>query len=274
MRLIADGGSTKIDWLLTDVDGRRWRHTSLGLNPTMLNEDEIVDGLRTVAEEWPRIMEARTIEFYGAGCTPAASEKMVKSLKMVLTEAETVTVGSDIIGAAKALFGNDEGIACILGTGACSCHWGRKSDGSVGIISQTPALGYILGDEGAGAVLGRLMINAMYKGVLPASIREEFEREYGVDMYGVIEHVYRMPLANRWLASLSPFVHRHMDNSVVANIVAENLRAFFERNILPYGRKDLTVSFVGSIAYYYEEQLRREAEKLGVKVGVIRKSPL
>lgn len=274
MRLIADGGSTKIDWLLTDDEGKRLMHTSVGLNPTMLSADEIVDGLRRVAEEWSPIVDAKTIEFYGAGCTPVASEKMAEALRTVIAGAETVTVDSDIIGAAKALLGDEEGIACILGTGACSCHWGRKADGSVGIVSQTPALGYILGDEGSGAVLGRLMINAMYKGVLPRSICDEFERAYDVDMYGVIEHVYRMPQPNRWLASLSPFVHSHMDNEQVAKLVCENLRAFFVRNILPYGRMDLPVSFVGSIAYYYEEQLRIEAEKLGVKIGMIRKSPL
>lgn len=274
MRLLADGGSTKIDWLLIDEDNRQMRHMSVGLNPTMLSRDDIVNRLTAVADEWPQMLSARTVEFYGAGCTPAASLMMADCLRMVIPGAETVIVDSDIIGAARALLGDDEGIACILGTGACSCQWGRKADGSMGIVAQTPALGYVLGDEGSGAVLGKRFVNALYKGGLSVGLREEFEREFGVDMYGVIEHVYRLPQTNRWLASLSPFIHNHMGIEGVGEIVASNLHDFFVRNILPYRRPDLTVSFVGSIAYHYEEQLRREAAKLGITVGRILKSPL
>lgn len=274
MILIADGGSTKIDWLLTDNGLTVTRHRSVGINPTMLAEKEVQDALSAVADECPQLLQADSIEFYGAGCTPVASVKMEKCLREVFSKASSVTVGSDIIGAAKSLFGEAEGIACILGTGACSCQWGRNEDGSIGIVRQTPALGYVLGDEGSGAVLGKLLINALYKGALPVELRHEFEQEYALDMYGVIEKVYRQPQPNRWLASLSPFVLRHIDVPEVEQMVADNLRAFLVRNILPYNRPDLTVSFVGSIAYYYEKQLRREAEALHITVGDIKKSPL
>lgn len=273
MKLLADGGSTKVDWLMTDEDGNVSRYTSVGINPTILTETTIERELLSVAEQWPLIKEATEVEFYGAGCTPIAVPKMQKCLAQILNKAESIIVGSDIIGAAKALLNDKEGIACILGTGACSCLWGQTGDG-MGIVAQTPALGYILGDEGSGAVLGKMMINAMYKGVLPAEIREDFEQEYGVDMYGVIENVYRKSAANRWLASISPFVMKHMDNELVELIVKDNLRAFFIRNILPYQRPDLEVSFVGSVAFYYEEQLRSVAEESGIRIGKVQASPL
>lgn len=272
--IIADGGSTKIDWLLKDDGTAVARHKSKGLNPSLLDVENIQQGLNSVVAECPELLDAEAVEFYGAGCTTVASPKMRSCLAQVFLKAKTIVVDSDIIGAAKALCGDEEGIACILGTGACSCQWGRRDDGTMGIVRQTPALGYILGDEGSGAVLGRLFINALYKGVLPSEMREEFEREYGVDMFGVIDKVYRQPQANRWLASLSPFVYKHIDNDVVAEIVSNNIRAFFERNILPYKRPDLTVSFVGSIAFYYEKQLRSEAAKLNIEIGRILKSPL
>lgn len=107
-----------------------------------------------------------------------------------------------------------------------------------------------------------------------AALRAEFEQEYGIDMPGIIERVYRTPIPNRWLASLSPFINKHLDNSIVEDIVKENLSSFFAKNILPYNRPDLPVSFVGSIAFHYEAQLRSAAESYGVKIGTVRKSPL
>lgn len=274
MILIADGGSTKIDWLLTDNGLPVTKHKSAGINPTMLTEDDILTALDSVVKECPALLDAETIEFYGAGCTPVASPKMQSCLQSVFRNAASVIVDSDIIGAAKSVCGDEEGIACILGTGACSCLWGRKADGAMGIVRQVPALGYILGDEGSGAVLGRRLINAIYKGALPATLRMDFEKQYDIDMYGVIERVYRQPQPNRWLASLSPFVLKHIAVPEMEQLVAENLRDFLVRNILPYHRPDLTVSFVGSIAYYYEKQLRRVAEELHIHVGVIKRTPL
>lgn len=290
-KIIADGGSTKVTWVLTDDDKETARCTSKGINPSLLSFDELLAELHTVVSDNPCLKQPESIEYYGAGCTPVASPIMQKALLQAFfpaalapvptdssvgiasppapTPQPLIIVGSDIIGAAKALLGSDEGIACILGTGANSCLWDGHS-----IVRQTPALGYVLGDEGSGAVLGKLLLNALYKGTLPSHLREQFEKEYGVDMMGVIEHVYRQPQPNRWLASLSPFVARHIDTSEMEALVKDNLEAFVVKNILPYQRLDLPVSFVGSIAYYYEKQLRAVAEKHGVIIGKIMQSPL
>ena len=144
---------------------------------------------------------------------------------------------------------------------------------AVGLLYKIP-LSYILGDEGSGAVLGRLLVNALYKGMLPASMIAEFENEYQTDMMGVIERVYRKPAANRWLASLSPFVCKHIDCPEVEGLVISNFDTFVERNILPYNRPDLPVSFVGSIAHYYGRQLRQSVESHGLVMGRVLRSPL
>ncbi|MCM1079593.1 MAG: ATPase [Bacteroidales bacterium] len=269
MILLADGGSTKVEWVLRDGKDCVDRCTTVGLNPVHVSEQDIVSVLQALLSEHPFMRDVMAVEFYGSGCIPSVVPKMERCLMSVFGDDADIIVGSDIIGAAKAVCGSNEGIACILGTGANSCLWnGRK------IVSQTPALGYVLGDEGSGAVLGKLFLNALYKNPLLVDLRAEFEREFRIDMMGVIERVYRQPLPNRWLASLSPFIHNHMDNSFVENVVIESLSAFFEKNILPYNRPDLSVSFVGSIAFHYEQQLRYVAEKYDMRIGRVLKTPL
>lgn len=269
MRVLADGGSTKTDWLLIHDNDSKERFTTYGINPSLLPADEVETSLRQVQAEHSVLFEAESIEFYGAGCTPAGCSVMRECMQTVFPKAKHLTVGSDIIGAARALLPDREGIACILGTGANSCLWDGER-----IVMQTPALGYILGDEGSGAVLGRLLVNALYKGMLPASMKAEFENEYQTDMMGVIERVYRKPATNRWLASLSPFVCKHIDCPEVEGLVISNFDTFVERNILPYNRPDLPVSFVGSIAHYYGRQLRQSVESHGLVMGRVLRSPL
>ena len=269
MEIKADGGSTKVEWLLHDGQKEVARCVTAGVNPSLQGAEEIRRTLCGMLEEHPLFAKAESVEYYGAGCTPAASAVMRGVLCGVFSSATAVVVGSDIIGAAKALLGDEEGVACILGTGANSCLW----DGNA-IVRQTPALGFILGDEGSGAVLGKLFLNALYKGVLPLAMRKEFEEEYGLCMTDIIEKVYRQPMPNRWLASLSPFILRHVSDAGVRSIVYDNFMAFLSRNILPYERPDLPVNFVGSIAIHYREVLRDALDALGLRCGRIMKSPL
>ena len=270
MNIIADGGSTKIDWLLYDDGGsilNRWQ--SLGLNPSLLSKAEIKTSLCEQRKEIPACKEIRKIEFYGAGCTVVASKVMTECFQEVFPEAEEVITGSDIIGAARVLMGAEKGVACILGTGANSCLWDGKQ-----IIMQTPALGYILGDEGSGAVLGKMLVNALYKGVLPEKLRKAFEDTYSIDMYGVIENVYRKPNANVWLASLTRFIAEHIQEEGMEQLVMENFNLFVNRNILPYRCPECPVSFVGSVAYHFSKQLEKTLHANGLSLGKIVQSPL
>lgn len=272
MKLIADSGSTKTDWVLTDGAAIVAQFQTEGINPFHQSEDEIRDVLGKVVSEMGKLLSPNlhlaSITFYGSGVRPEL-EAVMERLIGEAFPGTTVEAHGDLLGAARALCGNREGIACILGTGANSCLYdGRR------IVSNTPPLGYILGDEGSGAVLGRRFLNALYKGRLPESVVTEFEKETGMTMADVIARVYRQPMANRYLASLSPFIGRHAAIPQVHGLVVENFRDFFRNNIMPYQRRDLPVGFVGSIAYYYKVQLQEAAEDLGYRVGRVLKSPI
>ena len=267
MKLIADSGSTKTDWVLADGNDVVGRYQTQGINPFHQSEDDILAILRS--ELAPSIQQTpSTIQFYGSGVRPEL-EPVIQRLLSTVFPSAAVEAHGDLLGAARAVCGYSSGVACILGTGANSgLYDGRQ------IVSNTPPLGYILGDEGSGAVLGVRLLNALYKGFLPSSLLSAFETETGLSVADVIARVYRQPLANRFLASLSPFVNRHIDVPEVSQLVVDNFRCFFRRNVVQYNRPDLPVGFVGSIAYYYENQLREAAATEGFTVGVVLKSPM
>jgi N-acetylglucosamine kinase-like BadF-type ATPase len=268
MKLIADSGSTKTDWALTDENGLQCIVHTQGLNPVHQPREVMVEVLKT--ELLPQLdgVEVHEVFFYGSGVRPT-EESLMCQLLQECTGAQYVEAHSDLLGAARALCGHEEGVACILGTGANSCLFDGKQ-----IVRNTPALGYILGDEGSGANLGISLLNGLYKGVLPASLRRQFEDETGLQLSDVIERVYRQPLANRFLASLSPFIHTHLHEPLLSRMVVERFRVFLCRNISPYGRHDLPIAAVGSIAFYFQDQLRLAAEKEGYTIGRVERSPL
>lgn len=274
LHLITDSGSTKTTWVLYVEDGEgksteAARCTTEGINPIHMDTDQIAAIVAKAVAQQPLMEDAVAVDFYGSGCTKEASPRVRDVLLQHFPQATDIVVDSDIIGAAIALCGSNEGIACILGTGANSCLWNGKD-----IVAQTPALGYILGDEGSGAVLGRTFVNALYKRQLPESLLKAFEERYQTNMSGVIERVYRQPLANRWLASLSPFIAENLHHEGVERLVTECFSDFIRKNVMPYGRPDLPVSFVGSIASVYSRQLCKALESHGMKCGKIMKEPL
>ena len=270
MKLIADSGSTKTDWCVVDGGEVVFRTAGHGINPFQQNDAEvenIVDNeFRSSFDGVERIAE---IEFYGAGCRDGMVPRMERLLRKLFVNAVRVEVCSDVLGAARALFGGREGIACILGTGANSCLYDGER-----ITANVPPLGYVLGDEGSGAVLGRLFVNGLFKGGLPESLRDEFLEDTGLTLAEIIRKVYREPLANRFLAGMSVFIHNHLENNELRALVVENFRNFFRRNVALYGRVDLPVRAVGSIAFYYERELHEAAETEGFRVDKVIKSPM
>lgn len=262
--LIADSGSTKTDWAL---DGQRIQ--TQGINP--FHQDEATIRAILTDELLPQISSAAVqhVQFYGSGVRPELESKMKALLKESFPEAIDIEAHGDLLGAARALCGNEEGIACILGTGANSCLY----DGNR-IIQNTPPMGYILGDEGSGAVLGVRFLNALYKNRLPQSIRQLFEQTLGMQLPQIIDRVYRQPMANRWLASLSTFIHTQLGEPTVEQLVIDNFSDFLRFNVAPYRRPDLPVSAVGSIAYFYHEQLQKAVESEGYVLGRVVRSPL
>ena len=264
--LIADSGSTKTDWAYMDQ-----RVQTQGINPFHQDEDTI---RRILKEELlPQltsdILHLTSILFYGSGVRPELEEKMQRLLQEAFPQAEHIEAHGDLLGAARALCGHQEGIACILGTGANSCLYDGER-----IVENTPPMGYILGDEGSGAVLGVRFLNALYKNGLSNDVKASFEAYTEMSMAQVIERVYRQPMANRWLASLSTFIHQQIGNPQIEQLVIDNFRDFIQRNIAPYQRKDLPINAVGSIAFYYKEQLEKAVKAEGYTLGKIVRSPL
>ena len=269
MVLIADSGSTKTDWALQSASGAVERFQTQGINPFHQNRVLIADILRRELLRKLNPDAVDSVYFYGSGVRPEKESVMISLLQEAFPQAKQVEAHSDLLGAARALCGHNFGITSILGTGANSCLY----DGET-IAQNTPALGYILGDEGSGAVLGRCFLNALYKGMLSDKIKSDFETATGLTMADVIDRVYSQPHANRFLASLSEFIHSHLDDEAVRQIVIGNFDDFFQKNIVPYNRRDLPVSFVGSIAWHYQSELQESAARQGFTLGTILQSPI
>lgn len=271
MKIIADSGSTKTDWCLVNGEKVMLRITTQGINPYYQTDEQITtllrdELLRVMGEQQAELVSA--LHFYGAGIRPEMRQRM-QTLLTPMFSAATVEVESDLLGAARALFGHEKGIACILGTGSNSGLY----DGRV-IVANTPPLGFILGDEGSGAVLGKLFVGSLCKGLMPKGLLEEYLTETQQEVADIIQAVYRQPFPNRYLAKTSRFIHSHLHVREVRQLVLDNFRAFFRRNLSQYARIDLPVGAVGSIAWHYQDLLGEAAQMEGFHVDKVMKSPI
>ena len=275
MILIADSGSTKTDWCLCNQGTILQNIQTQGINPYHQTEEAIEEVLRKellfqlTKNSESKIQESTKTIFYGSGCANESSCNRIKEAFKKVLDIEDVTVHSDLLGAARALCGNEEGIACVLGTGSNSCLYNGKE-----IISNIPPLGYILGDEGSSAVLGRRLVGDCLKNQLPEAIRNEFLAEYHLTQEIILEKVYRQPLANRFLASLTPFLSKHKEIPEVHKLLVESFVDFFVRNVKQYRRPWLPIHFIGSIAIAFASELKEAAESLGMELGTIMQSPM
>ena len=266
MKLIADSGSTKTSWVLAEGKDVVMKVGTAGINPVVQGEETIVSTLRELASQLS--VKPSEIHFYGAGCRGEAILRMERCLKMVFPDAET-EVESDLLGAARALFADEEGIACILGTGSNSCHYDGKT-----IVLNVPPLGYILGDEGSGASLGKMFINALFKGDLPEEMKSAYLEETDQTYEDIIRRVYREQNANRYLASTSLFISKHLDFKPLSDIVEQNIERFFNKNVSKYECGDLPIAAVGSIAFIYKDLFNKVAGRHGYRVAKIIKDPI
>ena len=273
MILIADCGSTKIDWcVLADKKVEKQVFT-LGMNAVMLTEEEMRG--RISNELMPELggLSAKidSVYFYGAGCISAeVCGNVASAIKANIPSATKVEVYSDLLAAARALCGREPGIACIMGTGSNSCLYDGR-----GIAHNVSPLGYVLGDEGSGAVLGKLFLGDVLKNQLPADVAAKFLEEYNLDLLTIIRRVYHEPLGNRFMASVTPFISKHIDVPQIHDMVLGSFKAFFRRNIMQYeGYSEQKVNFIGSIAVYFRPVLEEAAKECGCTIGRILKSPM
>lgn len=268
MKIVADSGSTKTKFVLTSEENENRFVLTDGINPFYQTTDDIVSTL--TKQLVPYIADAskvQSIEFYGAGCTKEKSPVVAEALKAIFKNA-SITVDTDLTGAAKALCGSQPGIACILGTGSNSCLWDGEN-----IVKNVSPLGFILGDEGSGAVLGKLLIADILKNQAPAEICEKFNKKYGLTAADIIDRVYRKQFPNRFLASFAPFLSENIENAYCRTLVYNAFVSFIRRNLKQYP-DGYTVSFTGSVAYHFKEILTKAVKDEDMKLGIINKSPL
>lgn len=271
MILIADSGSTKTAWCLISGNQRVKDITTKGINPFYQTEEEIEAELKnTLCQEIGGENKINSVYFYGAGCADSQiNNKLAKTLQQVL-KSDKAGVSSDMLGAARGIFKHQKGIACIMGTGSNSAYY----DGNE-IVKSIPAGGFIIGDEGSGAVLGKTLIADYIKNQMPENILAEFKKFYNGTYLDVVNHVYKQPFPNRWLANFTKFMYEKREDDYIHNMIVNSFTLFFNRNIKQFDSwKDMEVGFVGSIAYYFEKELKEAAQKCEITVSEIYQNPI
>ena len=282
MIIIADSGSTKTHWCMLAANGQSSDFLTDGINPFYQTQEAMCNSVKNqLLPQMGHLMWAGKIThifFYGAGYTPEKSPLVQKALAAVFKDAE-VQVESDMVGAARGLLQHKKGIACILGTGSNSCLYDGER-----IVKNVPSLGFILGDEGGGAVLGKRLVADLFKNQLGADLMDLFVQEYGVTQADLIDHVYRQPFPNRYLASLSKFCAAHLDDKRIYDLVYDHFTEFVVRNLEQYYQDEndveiedthtLSVGFVGSIAYYYKSVLQQVMDDMGFAISKIMQDPI
>ena len=268
MILIADGGSTKTEWCVADNGKVLRRIKTKGMNPYFQTEYEISGEIASVLLPVLKNNTFDALYFYGAGCTPEKIPMMKQALLKHL-EVKTIEVNTDLLAAARALSGKKPGIVCIIGTGSNSCYYDGEK-----IANNVSSLGYILGDEGSGAVLGKMLVGDLLKNQLPEGLKEAFLKQYSLTPAMIIERVYRQSFPNRFLASLSPFLKQNIEIPEIRIIVLNSFKDFINRNVKQYDYQNNLLHFIGSIAFYYQDILKEAIQECGMNTGSIVQTPM
>ncbi len=268
--LIADSGATKCDWTLISSNNRKKRVSTTGLSPYFLSGQQITQKLQE--ELLPHLGRALPDEvyFYGTGLSNPNNVKVVrKSLRDTFSGAY-IAIENDLLGAARALCGKEKGIACILGTGSNSCFYNGSK-----IVKNSPGLGYILGDEGSGAYLGRKVIQYYLYNTYDEDLRSRFDAKFVTNPVEILENVYKKPLPNRYLASFAIFLAENRGHYMVENIIEDGLNDFIVTHLYKY-REAWTspISFTGSIAFGFKDVLQELFDSYELQLGRVLQSPM
>lgn len=263
MILIADSGSTKTHWAIAQNNILEFKETE-GLNPFFVDEHKISNVVSELTAK-----QIHEIYFYGAGCASNEKKEVVRNgLKKKFKEAD-IYVESDLLGAARAVYADDTGWISILGTGSNTAFY----DGNK-LIKYTPSLGYILGDEGSGAYLGKIFLKKIFYKQINSSVIEAFYNQFGDDIHKILSDVYMKPFPNRYLAQYSKFIYQHKHYDEVQAIVLESFDELLKQHVLPYYKTNVPVSFVGSIAFYFQDELKILAQKNQICLYKIIQNPI
>ena len=269
IKLIADSGSSKAEWCLVNGKSKKTFLTQ-GLSPYFLSAEQIEYIIEQ--ELMPKLKNVQPDEvyFYGTGCSNPDNVKLVrKAIQRIFNDA-TVMVDHDLMGAARALCGNEKGIACILGTGSNSCYYNGKK-----IMKNSPGLGYVLGDEGSGAYLGRKVIQYFLYNTFDPDLADRFRAKFNTNSDEILSAVYKKPLPNRYLASYAIFLAENRGHYMIENILEDGFNDFFFNHVLKYREAWTTaINFTGSVAYGFKDVLKDMCSGYELQLGRVLKKPI
>ena len=271
MILIADGGSTKADWIALDNNKKEvFRVRTLGLNPAVVPEEELLNRIVNMFQLINVKNDVKEIHFYGAGCgTPQPVAILKKVLESIFVNAE-IHIAEDLLAAVYASLGKNPGIVCILGTDSNSCYFdGEKME------SNVVSLGYTLMDEASGNFFGKRLIRDYFYKTMPENISKSLEEQYDMDPDHIKFNLYRKPNPNMYLASFAKFMFEFKDDKYIKSLIRAGLQRFFRFRVLPYHPNEITeIYFIGSIAFYFREILEGIAAINGLKIAGVIQRPI
>jgi N-acetylglucosamine kinase-like BadF-type ATPase len=266
--LIADSGATKAEWCLTG-NGKKKTIFTQGISPYFLNTEQIIELLQK--ELLVKLKEpVEELHYYGTGCAnPENAKSVKKALQKVFPEAK-VTVNTDLMAAARAVCGHQKGIACILGTGSNSCYFNGRT-----IAKNSPGIGYVLGDEGSGAYLGKKVIQYYLYNTFDEDLRARFDARFVTTPVEILDNVYKKPLPNRYLAGFTMFLAENRGHYMVENIIEDGLNDFFFQHLCKYNEVwKYPVSFVGSVSDGFKDVLLQLCQSYEFEMGTVLKNPM
>jgi glucosamine kinase len=267
--LIADSGATKCEWCLVDGKKQKFVFTQ-GISPYFQNGSQIESIVRNELLANLKNAAPDAVYYYGTGCASPENAKLVKkSLKTVFPDAE-IQVTHDLMAAARALCGNTKGISCILGTGSNSCYYDGKR-----IVKNSPGLGYILGDEGSGAYLGKKVLQYYLYNTFDEDLKYRFDDMYKTNKVEILENVYKKSLPNRYLAGFTLFLSANRSHYMIENIIEDGLNDFFFTHLNKYSESwKLPVHFVGGVAFSFRDVITELCRGYELELGKILKNPM
>jgi glucosamine kinase len=269
IKLIADSGSTKTEWCVIKNKAKT-SFTTQGMSPYFVNEAQAEQILSNEVMPMLKRNKIDEIFFYGTGCKNPANIQMFKKVFKKVFPGAKVMIDNDLSGAAKGLCGDEKGIACILGTGSNSCFYNGKK-----IVSNSPGLGFILGDEGSGAYLGKKVIQHYLYRIFDNELREKFDAAFQTSDNEILESVYKKPLPNRYLASFVAFLVKNRGHYMVENIIEDGINDFFFNHIISYKESSkLPIHFTGGIAYGFREVVEQLCVNYGLQPGNFLRTPM
>lgn len=269
MILVADSGSSKTDWMAYSPE-QTLAFSTQGINPYFVNANDVVKILSKNKELSANANKIKEVYFFGSGCSsPDKHEIISNGLSAFFTNAY-ISVDHDLIGSAYATCGDKKGLTCILGTGSNISYFDGEN-----VHETKHGLGYVLGDEGSGTYFGRKVLIAYLYKTMPNDLCTEFYKQFPIDKEIVIDNIYTKPLPNAYLATFSRFMIAHKNHPFIQKILTDGFQEFIDTNVKDYKEyKTLECNFVGSISFYYQDELKSVFAENNIKVGKILQKPI